>query len=292
MNSQQIQSEKTQNDQFTFKSGTWQWACHRGLRVYVSVNDSMLADRCFCPQNYYGDYCEYENERVSLTLRLLPIDRHSLFTFVVKLIDENSEINSFEQFTFTTAWGCSKKFNMYLLYATRPKDLLKNYSIHIDAFDKYTMTYHTSWYLSIPFIFLPVNRIVANLIIPYENSQSLKTCQLPCKNGGQCMKYTNMDKSFCFCNSNWTGKYCHTPLDCNDCSNDSLCVGSFNNRSICVCPQSKVGPRCLIPGGCRPNYCENNGQCVALNYGIEDTDIFVSVPNIIMTSNVLLENKH
>jgi hypothetical protein len=242
--------------------------CNRGLSVVTWLGGVTVTDQCFCPPTYYGELCEYQNQRVSLTLRLLPVSRRSLYAFVVMLIDENGQINSYEQFIFLTVWGCSKKFNFYLLYSTRPKDMSKNYSIHIDVFDKYTLTYHASWHLPIPFIFLPVNQIAANLIIPFQSAQSLKTCNFTCNNGGECMKYVNVEKFFCHCHSNWTGPYCDIPIDCNDCSNDSLCTGSFNNRSICVCPENKVGPRCLISSFCPPDKCGNNGRCVLLQNDI------------------------
>jgi hypothetical protein len=186
------------------------------------------------------------------------------------LIDETGYIHSYEQFSFTTIWGCSKKFNIYLLYSNRPKNISKNYSIHIDAFDKYTLKYHASWYLSIPFIFLPVNRVTSSLIIPFQSTQSIQTCNFTCNNGGQCIKYLNREKFFCHCPANWTGSFCDIPVDCSDCSNYSVCIGSWNNRSICVCSDKRTGPRCLIPKDCPPNTCQNNGQCISLQDNVND----------------------
>ncbi|UJR34759.1 hypothetical protein I4U23_027537 [Adineta vaga] len=213
----------------------WIWYCHRGLPIITWLDNETFIQQCLCPPTYYGDLCEYQNERVSLTLRLLSINLNNVYTFLVLLMDDDGQINSYEQFIFTTQWDCSKKFNLYLLYSTRPKNLSKIYFIHIDAFDKYTMIYHASWYLSIPFLFLPVNRIAANLFIPFQSIQNLPTCNLTCNQNGQCMKYINIEKFFCRCYLNWTGLYCDIPVDINDCSND---------------------------------YCENNGQCIVLQNNI------------------------
>ena len=46
------------------------------------------------------------------------------------------------------------------------------------------------------------------------------------------------------------------PLDCT-CSSDSLCLGTVPNRSTCLCPLHRVGPRCFLPSICQPNSCDN-----------------------------------
>lgn len=104
---------------------TWKQRCNRGLYVRTFVGSTNYSYTCFCPPSYYGDSCEYQNQRVSLTLRLLPVDRHSVYAIVVKLVDNDDQINSYEQFTFMAIWGCRMKFNIYLLYSTRPKKFLR-----------------------------------------------------------------------------------------------------------------------------------------------------------------------
>ncbi|CAF1509979.1 unnamed protein product, partial [Adineta ricciae] len=235
--------------------------CHRGIHADISNN----AYVCFCPPSYYGSNCQYQNDRVSLTLRILPINRESIYTVLVKLIDGDDLINSYEQFTFMSNWGCKIKFNIYLLYLNRSKDLSKNYSIHIDVFEKNSLDYYTSWFLPIPFLFLPVNRIVSQLNLAVQRSISLASCNLTCLNNGQCMKYENTNRFFCQCLSNYSGNQCERVINCNDCSKDSICVGALQNRSICICPANKAGPRCLLPSKCPLNACQNHGRCVLLD---------------------------
>jgi hypothetical protein len=231
-----------------------------------------------CPPSYYGDLCQYQNERISLTLGFIKGEKHDVYTIVIMLIDdddERQEINSFDQFDYTPSESCGIKFNRYLLYSTRPKNLSKNFSIRIDAFEKTTTTYRGSWHLSIPFLFLPVNRVVALLVI----SHNLFYCSSTCNNNGECIKYINKEKYFCRCFSGWSGMACDIRINCESCSSDSICVGSVNNRSICVCPLTKFGPRCLLTSSCAINACENNGQCIPADLSVPGNDYICICPD-------------
>ena len=57
---------------------------------------------------------------------------------------------------------------------------------------------------------------------------------------------------------------------CSDCSSDSICVGVIHNRSICICPPHKGGPRCLLKLTCPIDQCWNNAECVVLDDGRTD----------------------
>ena len=83
------------------------------------------------------------------------------------LIDQYGQIaDNHEQLTYMPTRDCNTKFNIYLLYPQRPKSLSKNYSIRIHLYEKVKLNYWSSWYLPIPFQFLPLNRITTQLIIP------------------------------------------------------------------------------------------------------------------------------
>ncbi|UJR24775.1 hypothetical protein I4U23_006149 [Adineta vaga] len=221
-----------------------------------------------CPPSYYGDFCQYQNERISLTIGMISSERYDVYILILMLINDNNnsslkDIHSYELIEYIPSQSCDMKYNIYLLFSTRPKDLSKTYYVQIDIYEKHTMTYHASWYLSIPFLFLPVNRISTLLFIPSESLSSISYCSIQCQNG-QCMKYINReDKSFCQCFPGWTGYQCNIPIVCHDCSIDSLCIGSMNNRSICICPLMKFGRRCSLTSVCPENACENNGQCIS-----------------------------
>ncbi|CAF3797263.1 unnamed protein product, partial [Rotaria sp. Silwood1] len=113
------------------------------------------------------------------------------------LVDENGRIApNIEQLTFIPVHDCGIKYNLYLVYSDRPKHSSKNYSVHIDVFDRLTLNYHVSWHLSLPYSFLPVNRLAAQLIIPEQ--AEIKDCPLDCSHHGRCRSYADKRTLF-FC---------------------------------------------------------------------------------------------
>ncbi|CAF4392432.1 unnamed protein product [Rotaria sp. Silwood2] len=140
------------------------------------------------------------------------------------------------------------KFNIYLLYSTRPKNQTKNYAIHIDIYEKISLTYRGSLLFPIIFPFLPVHRLAYIVVIP-QNNENIQTCLNSQCIHGKCIIYSNNSKnnSFCQCNRGWSGRYCTIPYSCM-CSSDSIYIGvSAYNRSVCVYNN-------LI--------CQNGGQCI------------------------------
>ena len=224
----------------------WPWDCNRGLVVNTSIENNTYNITCMCPPSYYGHLCQYQNQRISLTLRMSSSDRHATYAVVIMLIDDNDErqnIEAYDQFVYTTKQSCSIKLKRYLLFSTRPKNLSKNYSVRIDTFHKNTMKYVGSWYFPIPFLFLPVNPLAVSLVLSNYPIQISSNCPITCNNGN-CVKYLNEEKYFCRCHSGWSGIHCHIPMNCETCLFKSICVGSTNNQSICVCPLNKFGPQC------------------------------------------------
>jgi hypothetical protein len=145
--------------------------------------------------------------------------------------------------------------------------------IHIDIYEKITFNYreHISKLLNFPF--LPVHRLSFILDIPSIH-RNIKTClDKQCING-KCRSYFNkqINETFCQCKKGSTGKFCTIKHDCN-CSSDSICIGKLaNDRSLCVCPLNKMGPRCFIDNTAwqsnENEICLNVGQCIPLDeYG-------------------------
>ncbi|CAF4455972.1 unnamed protein product [Rotaria sp. Silwood2] len=237
------------------------WYCNRGIRILFNDQNTQ---KCLCPPSYFGSQCQWQNQRISLTLQLVyRTDTYIMTAFqvVVMLIDERSQSVSYhEQITFVPKRDCGTKYNIYLLYPNQPKDSSTNYSIHIDLLDKMTLSYIGSWHLSIPFQFLPVNRIVAQLFIPNSKIIS-KSCSLFCSEHGRCVPYMNGNFSyFCQCDEGYSGLQCNIQHNCS-CSLDSYCLRS----SICVCPLHKFGLMCFLKNSiCQipKNPCQNNGICI------------------------------
>ncbi|UJR16910.1 hypothetical protein I4U23_003808 [Adineta vaga] len=244
---------------YIFLEPSTSWYCNRGISIRFSINKTI---KCFCPPSYFGERCQWQNQRVSLTFQLIyRMNKFStpVFQIMIFLMNEQRKISSYyEQMIYISKQDCDKKFNLYLLYPDQPKNSSANYSIHIDIYDKITLTYWASWYLPIPFQFLPVNRIATQLFVP-DNPQS-KSCSLFCGHHGQCVQYINTNTSyFCQCNQGYSGPQCETSHHCS-CSSDSFCYTS----SICVCPIDKFGSKCYLKHLVN-HTCENNGISVPLD---------------------------
>jgi hypothetical protein len=251
---------------------SYQPRCHRGLdlQVWLDKQKKIKTNVCLCPPSYYGDICQYQNQRVSLTLqfRVSSDSVQTPFIIIVSLIEDTDEriIHSSEQFTYLSIKNCQRKFDIYLLYSTKPKDETKDYSIHIDIYEKTTkLDYRTSFIKSLNFTFLPVHRVALQINIPriLDNDCSDVQCQ-----NGKCRKYFNdqHNRTFCQCERGWSGRYCTIPY-ISACSSDSLSLGQLaNNRSLCVCPVNKIGPRCLINDiTCQNITCLNSGECIPID---------------------------
>ncbi|CAF1047754.1 unnamed protein product [Rotaria sordida] len=247
--------------------------CHRGfdLRVWLDKDNNLTTTTCLCPPSFYGDMCQYQNQRISLTMqyRALSDAWRTPFVLVVMLIDDSNErtIHSHEQFTYLPMRDCQIKFNAYLLYSTRPKNHSRNYSVHIDIYEKFSLAYRGSWLLPLKFPFLSVHRLAVQLDIP-RSLDSIQNCSDQQCVHGHCVRYShNQDGStFCQCNQEWSGRYCTIPHTC-ICSFDSLCIGILaNNRSLCICPINRFGPRCLLENTLceldQNTRCLNGGQCI------------------------------
>ena len=211
--------------------------CHRGYPLRLSSNRNQIV--CLCPPNYYGDYCQYQNQRVSFTLQFQTYSdsRRTLFSIIIQLIDNTTTqrmIHSSKQLTYIYVKHCQTRFNFYLTYSSRPKQSNRTYSIHIDIYEKETFTYRGNLFIPLDFSFLPVHRIAYILTIPRNNQPfPINSISLNCL-----------------------------------CVLGSLCIGiEANNRSICICPVNRWGPRCFLSNTiCQSNdgrsVCLNDGRCV------------------------------
>jgi hypothetical protein len=251
----------------------YQQRCHRGLHLQVWLNKekNITTSTCLCPPSFYGDICQFQNERVSITMRCrVTVDTvQTPLAIIISLIDNSEEriIHSYEQFTYVQTHHCDTKLHVYLLYSTRPKNPTKNYSVHIDVYEKISLNYRGSIIKPLLYPFLPIQRLSFILNIPFidENTDSCSDRQ--CING-KCRRYFNdiNNTTFCQCNSGWSGQNCTIQHTCM-CSSDSLCIGKLaNNRSLCVCPLNKIGARCLLNNTvCKVNQCLNGGQCIVID---------------------------
>ena len=238
---------------------TWpsRWRCHRGLNI--RVHDQF---KCVCPPSYYGDLCQHQNQRVSLTLQIHTVAEIQVtFAFLVALVDSDGHVHSYDQLSYLAMRDCNVKFQIYLLYATRPKDPTKTYAVRIDAYERSSLVHRATWLFPTRFDFLPVHRMAFRLNIPFIPAKS--ACALKCIHGHCRHAENNRTVSVCQCDDGWWGDRCEKELKC-DCGPQSRCLGLVGNRSICLCPMERFGPRCYLTRSvCASHPCQNDGQCVS-----------------------------
>ncbi|CAF1434089.1 unnamed protein product [Adineta steineri] len=244
--------------------------CHRGLdlRVWLNKLSNRFTSTCLCPPTYYGKQCQFQNQRLSLAIAFrAPAQLRQIpFIILIVLIDNTNQriIHSYEQFTYLSIRDCNIKFNVYLLYSTRPKRMNRTYSIHIDIYEKISLMYWGSFLYPVKFLFLPVHRLGFILDIPFTNDHQICS-NIKCLHG-RCLNYLNTKETFCQCENGWSGQYCHIPHHCTCSPSNSLCVGMLNNnRSICICRENYFGSKCYVRNRiCDNNVpCENNGLCIS-----------------------------
>ena len=242
--------------------------CNYGIGMKVWLNNS-TETTCLCAANYYGDRCQYQNQRIALSIqfRSLSSSIRTIFTIIISLIDDSQQriVHSYEQITYVSIRDCRQAFHMYLIYGTRSKDFSKNYYLHIDFYDRILMEYHSSILLPIKYKFLPVHRLVFVIEIPKTVQQNHRICSNKiCGHHGKCIRYANQPDgtNFCLCNRGWSGQTCQIQHP-SACSSNSISIGiTAQNRSICVCPMHRFGPRCLITNTvCQSNNNNNSSVC-------------------------------
>lgn len=234
------------------------YECNRGIPLVIYRNKTTFDPYCLCPPAYYGEHCEYQSQRVSLTLQINSEFEWKIpFIIIIYLIDKNELIQNYDQIDYLKIRDCDSKFNIYLLYQNRTKNISDSYSLLIHAYDRQTLTYRSSWLFPIKYLFLPVNRLAIQIIIPVGSPGN---CQTNCHHG-QCIYYVNKNEHFCHCEKGWSGSRCNISLEC-QCANDSLCIGD-QSFPICLCSLGKYGRRCYLSRSiCSPNPCKHNGQCI------------------------------
>ncbi|CAF1341018.1 unnamed protein product [Adineta ricciae] len=226
----------------------WSHYCNRGIMIKKETNNKSSYE-CLCSSSYYGQFCQYENQRISLSLKLSSINRYEIYEILILLLnDKQNQIITYSQFQYIPKESCTTKFNRILLYSIRPKNNFLNYTIRIDIIEKNSMIYIGHWFYSIPFLFLPVNRMSIALNLSSNLIQTRK-CLNKCLNKQQeCMEYVNKyDQTFC--------RWKNSEFIKHKCQKDSIFIG-FTEKNHSICVLSLITSNCLI------NPCQNQGKCI------------------------------
>ncbi|CAF1659574.1 unnamed protein product [Rotaria magnacalcarata] len=119
---------------------------------------------------------------------------------------------------------------------------------------------------------MPVNRLNAELVISIRHR-----CHLLC-NARYREKQMNINTKSCRCESKKSEILPMARKKCNG-SPDFICVAIVNNRSICLCPLTKISPRSFLNLICEKSISMNGGLCVPYDHRISLTDLLCTCPN-------------
>ncbi|CAF1125053.1 unnamed protein product [Adineta ricciae] len=236
------------------------WFCNRGIIVIKRSSDI----ECLCPSSYYGRRCEYQSERLLISIRITtPVtlrgrqNKQNIFRLIACLIFNDSFVD-YEEILHVPMM----KQMFYLNYPRPPPKQRGNWTVQFYAYTvtRYSVNFISSWLFDVPFPFLPVNRLVLDLFLKEQ-----ETCYtLSCKHGS-CRKYLNLPyQEYCQCEPNWFGTYCNVSYHC-FCANGGDCI-SRNSISICVCPLGRIGREChVLFDPCSNITCENGATCLPMD---------------------------
>jgi hypothetical protein len=241
------------------------WYCNRG--IIVTTRSSKI--QCFCSPSYYGPRCEYQSERLLITLRIdtpATLSGHRNPQNAIRLVAGLMYDDKLAHYE-TILHERSMKQMFYLNYPRPPpKQRGSNWSVRLDAFSVSASSVNlvASWLFDVPFSFLPYNRLVLHLLLQEQETCSALRCV-----HGSCKKYLNSPHGeYCQCERGWSGRYCDISTIC-ACAGGEQCLNQYRTQ-ICVCPLGRMGHDChMLYNPCKNISCQNGGTCVPLDERLE-----------------------
>ena len=256
------------------------WSCNGGYPI-----ESLNGFVCLCSPSFYGENCQYQSERLTLLMKIqLQYDIHlnRVFRVMIYLLNENNLVISHDEIIYNRQFDEHDEFDKVLVYLIyeRMRNVSLNKrskwkSVRIDSYliKERDIQYISSWLFNVSFPFLPVNRLVVELIVEDESFQIWK-CKKGCGSHGKCMYYLNSkDIEYCWCNQGWFGEKCHFKYLSNLCNETSCAPHSYcvvlneeKKQIKCICSLGKSGDQCYIKyNSCQNVRCRNNGTCLPLD---------------------------
>ncbi|UJR12450.1 hypothetical protein I4U23_016626 [Adineta vaga] len=245
------------------------WFCNQG----IIVTKRSLNVECLCPPSYYGPRCQYQAERLLITIRIdtpASLSRHKNQQNVIRLVAcllLDNTVAHHEQILHETLM----KQMFYLNYPRPPPKQRGNWSVRIDAFSvtKFNVAFHASWLFDVPFSFLPVNRLVLHVTLKDHKACNTLICV-----HGSCKRYLNSPyREYCQCEENYSGDRCNVTARC-ACAYGGKCANQHSTL-ICVCPLGRTGSECRVSfDPCSHIDCQHGGTCLPLDER-QSTKLFI-----------------
>ncbi|CAM4847618.1 unnamed protein product, partial [Rotaria magnacalcarata] len=240
--------------------------CNEGVTI-IKLNQT----KCLCPPAYYGRWCEFFTDRISIIAYLdqttLPKTITNLTLKIKANFFFNDQIIDHHQFIIVPTIERAKKIkHRFCLLYSRSADMLVHkrdwyfyrtdiidnhpYSVH---FDLYTLKKNKnveeigSWHYPIYFDYLPSHRLAVVLRFPsrYENRTFNPCSQRSCRQNSTCLPILNQNHSYyCSFKSGYYGKQCdlYEPHCETCCSSNALCRATHGTNPYCICPLDHFGP--------------------------------------------------
>jgi hypothetical protein len=293
-----VQSKPTTISFFDQINSSISYYCNRGIGVQF-YNRSIV---CFCPPHYYGDKCQFHNDRITFIFhfnlsqsiytesnnlkRMLKIliiflnEDHPLMieSFQTRVSDEIMIPQKKRFHLFYSRSNTSLHHKRARYFFNRSNIITKQpYSVRIEAYElnpdeKARLV--GVWLYPVYFDFLPSFRLVKVLHLNKQDTTKHPCFSHPCSPKQDCHQILNKNSTYvCLCPPNFKGDNCLT-IDnmCEKCfcSANALCKPNYrgllssNERPYCICPLNEIGDRCdLIHDKCHSNPCQNNGTCLS-----------------------------
>ena len=251
--------------------------CNRGLGVLLANGSSV----CFCPPQYFGEKCEYHQDRLSVLFFLnvsqsiYSLERTHpsiLFKLLVLLVVDDrvflsDQLQLFASFEIDQT--PTEQQDNLIIHFVYPRWLSfrdRPFSIRFQLYrtpgrDEQPLLLGT-WQYPVHFGRLPVFRL-AKVLYLRDSNPCLSD---PCPPNARCHRLLNNNSAFlCLCKSNFSGKNCsEEDSRCRQgyCSKGSLCEANSFPDPLCVCPSDRFGVRCSLEHDvCHSNPCQNGGRC-------------------------------
>ena len=273
------------------------YRCNRGIGILSTNNQTV----CLCPPQYYGDRCQYHNDRLAVLLHLnlsqsiyaTTTDPNITLKLLLIFSNHNQTIMTHEfhvRPAYEDTINDKKRVHFFYSHASDNRrgreerylnrsDILHHHphSIQIDLYEvrpQQRPSLVSVWKYPLFFDYLPVSHFAKVLHLRQVNELENPCLSDPCPANATCYPLMNdHSQHVCVCKDNYTGEECsNEDEECRDghCGEGSLCRTNYgaahrgNYHPYCVCPYNRSGDQCEIEHDrCRPNPCLNGGSCYA-----------------------------